>query len=239
MFLTSCKQPSDYTPSITWSPVQINQKIQEEENIEAIIAPYRLRLDSIMDEVIGYAAHDLNMEGEYESTLGIFVTKLLLEQSVAIFDKEVDVAIMNHKGGLRATISEGEITQGEVFEVMPFENEVVLLETPGDTLLKVINHISKSGRSMIWPVTFHVSDEGVENILVNGEPIIPDKNYILSISDYLANGGGGFKMLKSLKRLEVKPIKLRDLIMQEIKQQAAQGNSIKIELANSVTVSIP
>lgn len=232
--LISCSGPADYQRSYTWEPVEINQDVEASGDVEEIITPYRARLDSIMDEVIGYASHDLTTKGQYESTLGTFVTKLLLEQAIAEYQKPVDVAIMNHQGGLRAPINEGPIRLGEAFEVMPFENDMILLEVPGDTILQVINFISRSGRSMIWPVSFTVTDSGVENILVNGEEIDSSRTYILSISDYLANGGSGFRMLKGLKRLEVTPVKLRDMIINEIKQRTAKGDSIRSEVANLV-----
>ena len=237
IFLVSCSGPIDYDRSYTWSPVEINPTIEGSEDIEAIIAPYRTKLDSIMDEVIGYASHDLTTQGQYESTLGTFVTKLLREQSISSFEKEVDVTIMNHHGGLRAPINKGPITLGEVFEVMPFENEMILLEIPGDRLIELITFIGRSGRSMIWPVSFHIAGSAVENIRVDGKEIESNKIYTLSTSDYLANGGGGFHMLKSLKRIEVNPVKLRDMIEQEIRQQTARGDSIKIEVANLITVS--
>ncbi len=237
VLLISCSSPSEYDLSYSWSPVKISPDIAASDQVEAIISPYRSQLDSIMNEVIGYAAHDLTSQGQYESTLGTFVTELLLTQSISAYDLDVDVAIMNHRGGLRAPINRGPITLGEVFEVMPFENQMILLEMSGETLLEVVEHIGKSGRSMIWPVSFRVTESGLKNIRLNGKRIIEDQNYILSISDYLANGGGGFEMLRPLKKLDIKPIMLRDMIVQEIKQRAAKGDSIKAELANLVTVS--
>ena len=237
--LVSCSNPVDHELTYTWSPVKISSDLQEAEQMEMIIAPFRIRLDSIMNEVIGYAAHDLTSARAYESTLGTFVTELLLTQSIASYDRPVDVAIMNHKGGLRAPINEGPITLGEVFQVMPFENEMLLLEVPGDQLLKVVDFIGQSGRSMIWPVSFEVSDKIVTNVRLHGELIQPDRNYTLTISDYLANGGGGFELLKPLKRLEVVPVTLRDMIVQEIRQRTMQGDSIQVDLANLVTLSKP
>lgn len=190
-----------------------------------------------MGEIIGYASHDLTTRGEYESLLGTFVTKLLRDQSIFYFKKEVDVAIMNHHGGLRAPINKGPITLGEVFEVMPFENEMMLLQIPGDTLVQTIQFIGQTGRSMIWPVSYHVAASGVENILVDGKEIDPNRMYTLSVSDYLANGGSGFELLKPLKRLDVPSLKLRDMIITEIRQQTAKGDSIHLEMLNFVTIS--
>ncbi len=235
IFLISCAGSTDYDTSFTWSPVEINGDLVASPEIEAIIAPYRIQLDSQMNEVIGYASHDLTTEGKYESTLGLFVTRLLREQSIASYGREVDVAIMNHHGGLRAPINEGPITLGEVYEVMPFENEMILLEVPGDSMVQVIQHIGKSGRSMIWPVSFQVSAAGVVDVLIAGEEVVADKNYVLAISDYLANGGGGFKMLTSLKKLDVNPVKLRDMIVAEIKQWSDKGDSLNIKMTNLIT----
>ncbi len=238
VLLWSCSSPTEYELSYTWSPVKITPKIEGAMEIESIIEPYRAKLDSIMGEEIGYAAHDLTSRGDYESPLGTFITELLLNQSIAEFGRHVDVAVMNHHGGLRAPINGGPITLGEVFEVMPFENDVVLLEVPGDTLIEIVRYIGQSGRSMIWPVAFEVTEAGVENIQLNGEGISSDRSYYLSVSDYLANGGGGFGILRPLKRMDVKPVKLRDMIVQEIRQRAARGDSIEAEVANLITVTV-
>jgi len=239
MLVLSCSSATENQLSYTWSPVEISPEIEGSPEVESIIAPYRARMDSILDEVIGYAAHDLSARDRYESTLGTFVTALTLSQSEATFQQEVDVAIMNHNGGLRAPINEGPITLGEVFEIMPFENEVMLLEIPGELLKEVIQYIGKSGRSMIWPVSFDVNLSRVKNIRVDGQEIDDERIYTLAISDYLANGGGGFQMLRPLKRRDVPSIKLRDMIVQEIRQLTAKGDSIRVEVANLITVSNP
>ena len=237
ILLAACSSPTEYETTMTWSPVQVDSEIEGNKAIEAIIAPYKADLDAKMNEVIGYAAHDLTSRGGYESDLGTFVTKLLLTQSRSVFKTEVDVAIMNHRGGLRAPINEGPITLGEVFEVMPFENEMRLIELTGDQLMEVIRHVGKSGRSMIWPVRFSVANSVVSKVSLNGKAIVPDQTYVLAISDYLANGGGGFNMLTDLKRIEVTPALQRDFIVNEIRQKTAQGDSIDTKVANLVTVA--
>lgn len=233
--IVACSSPKDHEITYTWSPVKINTEIEASVEIDSLVAPYREKLDSIMDEEIGYALHDLTTDGQYESTLGTYVTKLLLNQSIAEFNTEVDVSVMNHHGGLRAPINKGPITLGEVFAVMPFENEMRLLEISGEQLKEVIEYIGEAKRSMIWPVSFQVSESDIKHIRVNGEAIQPEKTYVLAISDYLANGGSGFKMLMPLKRKDIKPVKVRDMIVNEIRQQTAKGDSIRVSVANFVT----
>ncbi len=236
VFLISCSKPAEYNISYSWSPVKVTSEIEKSEEIEAMIDPFRTKLDSIMDEEIGYSVLDLTTQGRYESTLGTFVTKLLYDQSNALYERKVDVSLMNHHGGLRAPINKGPITVGDVFEVMPFENEMLLLEVPGETLAEIIKFVGDRSSSMIWPVSFDVTNAGIMNLKVNGESIDPDRVYILSVSDYQANGGSGFEILKSLKRVDVKPIKLRDMILTEVRESTARGDSIRVEVANAINV---
>ncbi|UII25825.1 5'-nucleotidase C-terminal domain-containing protein [Fulvivirga maritima] len=238
-FLASCTSKEEYQRSYTWSSVQVDSAIEESDHLEEIIAPYRVRLDSMMNEVIGYASHDLTAEGQYESDLGTFVTQVILNQSRSSYNKDVDLSIMNHHGGLRASINKGPVELGEVYEVMPFENEMLLLEVPGDSLVKLVEFVGQSHSSMIWPVSFEVTNSGVKNIKVNGEKINLDKNYTLAVSDYQANGGSGFSMLKPLKRIEVEPVKLRDMLVKEIRDLTAQGDTVKTEVAHLITVTNP
>lgn len=232
----SCQENSKNQTLITWSNVPVDSTIQSDQKIEEVIFPYRQALDSIMGEVIGYAAHDLTTIGEYESNLGTFVTRLSLEQCESIFEMEIDVAVMNHHGGLRSPINKGAITLGEIFQVMPFENEMVLLEVPGPILLEVVDKINGSGSSMLWPVTFTATESGPKDIELNGDPILSKEVYLMAISDYLANGGGGFSMLRSLKRIDVPAVKLRDIIVKEIRETTSRGESVDQRVSNHVIV---
>lgn len=238
LILSACQstEKENSEPIISWSSVPISDSIAIDQNIENIISPYRGKLDSIMNEVIGFAAADMTSRGEYESTLGTFVTRLSLEQCEAIFEREIDVAVMNHHGGLRAPINQGEITLGEVFQVMPFDNEMVLLEVPGNVLIEVVEKINGSGRSMLWPVEFTVTESGPINISLDGKLISYSETYTMAISDYLANGGGGFSMLIPLKRLDVPTVLLRDIIAKEIREIAARGEQVDEQIMNHVTV---
>ena len=58
-----------------------------------------------------------------ESLLGNFVTDLCLRQ----YSNIADICVMNN-GGLRSNLTKGEITRGDIYTLMPFENELVILE---------------------------------------------------------------------------------------------------------------
>ena len=92
---------------------------------------------------------------------------------------------------------------------------------------------------MIWPVSFEVKDQVVQNIRIADKELDLTKTYILSVSDYQANGGSGFKMLKPLKRRDIVPVKLRDVIVKEIRQTTAKGDSVKVAVANAIKIITP
>ena len=97
-------------------------KSESDSITNTIILPYRLGIDSIMNEVL--CVSDLEMtKGRPESILGNFVSDLCLEQ----FSNQADICIMN-TGGLRNILPKGEITRGDIYKLISFENELVILE---------------------------------------------------------------------------------------------------------------
>lgn len=239
LFAVSCTTITKRNPSYSWNVIEVGAIMEPSEKVETIVAPYRSILDSMMNEVIGYAAQDLTNEGRYESVLGLFVCQLMLRQSQISYGHPVHAALVNHEGGLRAPINQGAISLKTVFRIMPFENDVLLLEMSGDSLTNLVEYIGRTGHCMLWPASYEVVDRGIENILLAGQPISKDRSYTIAISDYLANGGDGLHMLREAKRLEVAPKKLRDMIMDEIKKITSAGDSIKCDMVNMVTVIKP
>ena len=90
-----------------------------DSTILAIISPYQKGIEDQMNEVLSYTKNDLK-KGRPQSTIGNFVTDLCLNYA------EAHLCVMNN-GGLRATINKGNITKGKLYELMPFENELVVL----------------------------------------------------------------------------------------------------------------
>mgnify|MGYP000968149922 CR=1 FL=1 len=99
----------------------------------AIIAPYQKAIEQEMNEVLTYTKYDLE-KGRPQSTLGNFVTDLCLNYA------DAHMCVMNN-GGLRTTINKGNITRGKLYELMPFENELVLLELDENDYLGLLNYI--------------------------------------------------------------------------------------------------
>lgn len=99
--------------------------------VQAVINKYQDVLDEA-EEVLSTSPY-----GYSNSDLGGFATAIMLSNDYEGYNfGDVDISIIN-TGGVRADINAGEITRGEVFEVFPFNNAVVLVNISG-ALIKSI-----------------------------------------------------------------------------------------------------
>ncbi len=175
-----------------------------DSTILTIITPYQNGIEDQMNEVLTYTKNDLK-KGRPQSTIGNFVTDLCLNYA------DAHLCIMNN-GGLRTTINKGNITRGKIYELMPFENELVVLELNKSDYLGLLNYITKRGGEPFSGVTITMDDKG--NIINNSFPVDFDSGEKLKVitSDYLANGGDKMSFFKDKEQIKV-GLKLRDAII--------------------------
>lgn len=125
---------------------------------------------------------------DVESALSNLVTEALLDS----FD--VDVAMHNVIGGLRAGLPAGELTYGDVYEMFPFDNVVTILGVTGADLRRVIAEQSKRRQRPGFAgmrVVVACDDEvlSVRMLRNDGREILDDDLVTLLVNDYLALGG--------------------------------------------------
>ncbi|MEL7120932.1 MAG: 5'-nucleotidase C-terminal domain-containing protein [Bacteroidota bacterium] len=216
--LTSCK--TNHLADITteFYSVEAERSIAGDDEIEALISPYRSQLESEMNEVIGHVEKTLTKESP-ESTMGNWYADLCKVQTEKLADEAVDFAVLN-QGGMRIpSIAAGPITKGKIFEFMPFDNAMVMMELSGKEVKALADHIARGGG---WPVSkefrFNIEDRKAKDVTIKGLVVDDNKKYKIATIDYLANGGSGAAMLKTIERKEL-GILLRDLIISYIKDQ--------------------
>lgn len=122
------------TPSVEEVFKRKNDMIADEA-MKKTYDEYAVKLKPVMDEVIGKAAgtYTHNTEEDQTTQLGEFVCKLMAEKA------GVDIAIQNG-GGLRRDLPEGDITMGLMYEIMPFDNALTVIELTGEDLIKNIEN---------------------------------------------------------------------------------------------------
>lgn len=196
-------------------------KADNDSTITAMIAPYKIGIDSVMNKVLCISKIEMT-KGKPESLIGNFVCDLCLQQ----YSNMADICVMNN-GGLRSILPKGEITKGMIFELMPFENELVILELGSDDYIQLLEYITKRGGEPFAGVNIIMDENGT--VLSQSLNLNKGKIRVLT-SDYLANGGDKMSFFKDKKQTKV-GIKLRDAIINYCVAQ----DTISSELDNRIS----
>ncbi len=211
-------------------PVQGDEKLKDSTIFKSIQA-YKKSLSKKMDVVIVKSEQNM-FGGRPESLLTNFVSDFVLEEAPSYLkDKSWNphIALMN-RGGLRNPISEGDVTVGNVFELMPFDNTLVILKLKANVLRQLCDRIAKRGGEGISGMTMEINDGKAQNILINNKPIDDTKTYNLVTNDYVAKGGDTMSMLNDNVGFLDTGVTVRDAIIAYFKKQNAAGKMLKSAL---------
>ena len=213
---------------------KINKKLDSirDPDIIAIIKPYKIQLDAKMNEVIGYSAG--LKKGKPESTLGNWVADVIADRAARETKEKIDFAVQNY-GGLRLEeLVEGNITLGKMYELMPFQNFLTVITVKGDTVKQFFDRMAEYGG---WPVSrnvrFKIKNGKATDIVINGEPLKPDKKYKIALPDYIANGGDKCFMLKGKPQI-VTAVLIRDALIDAVKKAASEGKPVSAKIEGRI-----
>ncbi len=232
-FLFGCTSVQHISRSeVKYETVQSSQDYLDDVDINQIIAPYKAQIDAEMNEVIGTVAQELTKR-KPESTLGNWYVDAMMAGALKE-DPEVDFAIANY-GGLRVPyLSPGSLTRGQLFELSPFDNLLVIVQVPGDILDSMMHQLAATGG---WPVSkeikMSINDNKLMDCTIKGKPVNSSAIYKVAMPDYIANGGDGFSLLIPLTRTQ-SGILVRDVIIQYAIDLTKRGNKIDASLEGRV-----
>ena len=201
----------------------LNVKSVIDSTIYNIIQPYQNEIEEQMNETLVYTKNDLT-KGRPQSTIGNFVTDICLNYC------DANICVFNN-GGLRTTIDRGDITRGKIFELMPFENELVILELNKTDFIGLLNYISLRGGEPFSGLNIKIDKNN--NIIEHSWPVNFDNNETVKVltSDYLANGGDKMSFFKGKKQHKI-GLKLRDAII----DYCEKNDTIDIRLDNRIEI---
>lgn len=196
--------------------------------VENIINPYKVKLDAEMNEVLGIATKTME-KGKPESALGNWMSDLFYEQISEYTKGNIDFASMNY-GGIRIpTLQAGEVTRGKIYELMPFDNLLVVVHADAATVQQFVDKIAKDGGIPVSKqLNFEIKNGKAQNVTINGKPLESDRIYKIGVSDYVANGGDDCTFFIDKKRDNL-GILMRDAIITYAKKQTAQGKKLEAE----------
>lgn len=168
-----------------------SQPVVRDPGLEQIVAAAWERTRARREEKLTVTATaPITREHERESALGNWFTDLMLAAN-----PRAQVAMTNG-GGLRSNIPAGDITYGQLFEAMPFDNRFVLIALTGAQLRELVTSaVTRGGAHTSWGgLTATATCKGAAlaiDIRVAGKPLADRKTYTMVTSDFLATGGDG------------------------------------------------
>ena len=172
---------------------EIADSIEPAPDIEALIAPYRKQLGEELAEILGHATGEF-VKGDPEGTLDNLVADALLHSARRHTHDTVHVSLVN-EGGLRVPLAAGPILMGHAYELLPFENFVVVLSLSGGQLDELADQIARTTGEPVAGWTMELDGDDAVDVRVDGEPVDRDRIYRLATVDYLVNGGGAWSVL--------------------------------------------
>jgi 2',3'-cyclic-nucleotide 2'-phosphodiesterase (5'-nucleotidase family) len=221
-FAGSCST-SYKTENVQYSHYRIQQYDEGSKSLASIVKPYSDSVNKLMNIVIGYNATPLEKKRE-SNTLGFFVTDAYLEMAKQKVDPKVDAAFMN-SGGIRLPeIPAGAITQGKIFELMPFDNLMVLLKVKGSLLKQYLDTLAANEGVIESGITMQIVNKTAQQVLVGGKPLDLNVDYTIVHSDYVAMNSN---LLKNIHR-STNGYLLRDALLDYVKFINSQNKKVTV-----------
>ena len=220
-------------PKVNYSSYKINTTPFIDSSYTLMLKPYRDSLNKTMNEVIGFSTNGLTKK-QPESGLGNFMVDAIKIMAEKKLKSKIDAAFVNF-GGIRTYIPRGDVTVGKIFELMPFDNIIVVQTLSGNQLISFLNIACEKGG---WPVsyglTYSIKDKKLSEVLINNKPIDLNASYIIANSDYIANGGDNCEVLKAIPKQSLNYL-IRDALLDYTKLLTAEGKPINANIENRVT----
>lgn len=195
------------------------------QQVGAYLQPYRDSLGVRMNTVLAQSPRRLT-KGRPESELGNLMADILRTMGAQRLATPVDVAVTN-SGGIRTDLPAGNITVGDVYQVMPFDNELVALTLSGPTMQKVAQYIAQRQEPQSGlQLTLSKTSNQLTELLINGKPIDVQKTYILITSDYMATSSDMANIVKDAQKYQVLGYLMRDALVDYLRQKGQQNQAI-------------
>jgi 2',3'-cyclic-nucleotide 2'-phosphodiesterase (5'-nucleotidase family) len=184
----------DYASRKVLVPVTGNIEVVNQE-VKALVDAALAEAAETINQPIGETAVALQTQSVGEFALGNLVVDAMLDADID--GQQADIA-MHNNGGIRADLPKGPISFGQLYAVLPFDNQLMALELTGEQVLRILEHSvsSSPGKMLVAGMTFEFDmsrpeGERVLKATVGGAPLDPAQLYRVVTIDYLASGGDG------------------------------------------------
>jgi len=191
-----------------------------DREVEELLSPYSVQINRTMNAILGHTEEIISKTppaGRGDSAIGDLITDILRQQSGA------EIFFYN-AGGLRNDLPAGNITRGDVYKVLPFDDYIVTMDLTGREILDILTFGTRDGQKMIQvsglSFNYHSSEKAgkrLTSVKVGESSLKPDKTYRVGTIDYLFNGGDGYMTFKKGKNIRSGTMLVRNIVYDGIK----------------------
>ncbi len=234
---TSCNHPIQDPSKITAKTNPIDTLLAQDSTIIKTYAPYKKKMVDEINKVLSYAPQNLTKnDGKLQSTMGNLMADMMYDKAEELFQKEsgkhVDFVLSNH-GGIRASLWKGDVKVQHAFNIMPFDNMIVVVELTKEKVEELFAYFISKQRAhpLSKQVQLTIRKDGTYEVIIKGKPL-EDRTYFVATSDYLQKGGDNMNFFAN-------PVSLYDsnfLIRDAISEYFASHDSIVSPLDNRVQI---
>jgi 2',3'-cyclic-nucleotide 2'-phosphodiesterase (5'-nucleotidase family) len=206
---------------------------------DSIISVYRQEIEEEMSRVLVYSEKVME-KGTPEGLLNNYIADLVFKKGKELYkpddQKPIDFCLLNY-GGLRVPLPRGEIISARVFELLPFENEMVVVTITGQKTQELFEYLAASSVGMpVSGIRLQIRNNQPDSILIQGEKFDITRNYKILTSDYLAMGGDNMVFFADPENYEILGMRVRDAIIMDMKNTHARGEMISSQLDGRITI---
>ena len=213
--------------------VEINK-----ENIPAIdtfmfnkILPYKLELSSLMEQKVAFCEQALE-RSQPNGSLNNLAADMVFDLKNQL-PYPVDFCLLNY-GGLRSKLPAGNISRGDIFQLMPFENKVVVLKIKASIVDSIAANNDFFGGHPIAGISFTYLKNGLCRKTINDKDVDPQSYYHLITSDYLAQGGDKMSFLANADSIYETNISIRDAFFMYLKKKELKNENLKADFTKRI-----
>ncbi|MCL1968313.1 MAG: 5'-nucleotidase C-terminal domain-containing protein [Bacteroidetes bacterium] len=197
--------------------------------VETYLRHLKQEKNRIMDKPVGISKEELTSFSPMSPLSNLLVDMLFEWGNAYLLSGKMgkaDLALLNF-GGIRATLPQGQITIGDIYQIAPFDNTVTFVFVKGSELQKMFAGFTEKRNAPMANVQTIYENGNLNSYTIGGAPLDKDKVYTIVTINFLALGGDGFLKEVNFESVIYLDTLLRDVFIDEIRKKEVQGIEIE------------
>lgn len=240
LVMVSCAPRHYQLTSVERSRIIIDSRYDQQPDAKAAeyLAPFKRVNDSIMGPVMGQVAHNMHPDRP-ESDLTNLLSDILVWAAKDYGEQPV-LGVYN-RGGVRADLTKGDVTYGDILDVAPFENKICFVTLTGEQLMKLFSQIAKrGGEGVSKGAELVITKDGqLVSARLHGKEIDPKAEYRVTTINYLLEGNDGMPaFIEGTNKVAPTDAKnnTRYLIMNYFKDKHSRGEIVDAQVEGRIRI---